>query len=156
VNHQRLDRRDFHRLTAAALSGLAAGGLIGCNKAPQESNATAEGGSAATGDAQLVKADVHLCRGLNDCKGLGKGEKNECRGQGTCATAKEHSCGGQNDCKGLGGCGETVGKNDCKGQGGCHVPLMEGAWKTLRERKESEWKEKNLPVGAAPEPAKAG
>jgi hypothetical protein len=32
---------------------------------------------------------------------------------------------------------------------------MEGAWKTLRERKEAEWKEKNLPVGPAPAPAKA-
>jgi len=108
------------------------------------------------GETIAIKAEVHLCRGLNDCKGQGNSGQNECRGQGTCATAKEHSCGGQNDCKGLGGCGETVGKNDCKGQGGCHVPLMEGAWKTLRERKAAEWKEKNLPVGPAPEPAKAG
>jgi hypothetical protein len=156
VQNQRLDRRDFHRLSAAALGGLAAGGLIGCSRPEGGPVMETAGKAEPASETQLVKADVHLCRGLNDCKSLGNGGKNECRGQGSCATVKEHSCGGQNDCKGLGGCGETVGKNDCKGQGGCHVPLMEGAWKTLRERKEGEWKEKNLPVGVAPEPAKAG
>lgn len=98
----------------------------------------------------VAKVEVHLCRGLNECKGQGKDAKNECRGQGTCATAKEHSCGGQNECKGLGGCGETVGMNECKTKGGCHVPLMDAAWDTLRKKKEDEWKEKKLDAGAAP------
>jgi hypothetical protein len=94
--------------------------------------------------------EVHLCRGLNDCKGQGKGGDNACRGQGACATAKEHSCHAQNDCKGLGGCGEDVGKNDCKGKGACAVPLMDSAWETLRKRKETEWGEKMLEFSAAP------
>jgi hypothetical protein len=131
------DRREFHRLSAAALSGLAAG-VVGCGKG------TPPGGTT------VAKADLHLCRGLNECKGQGKDGKNDCRGLGNCATAKEHSCGGQNDCKGLGGCGETVGANACKGHGGCQVPLMEGAWETLRKRKEGEWAEQKLEFGVAP------
>jgi len=135
----RLDRRDFHKLTSAALGGLAAGSLLGCNNPA--------GGKP---EATVAKAEVHLCRGLNECKGQGKGGENACRGQGTCATAKEHGCGGQNECKGLGGCGETAGANECKTHGGCHVPLMESAWETLRKRKEAEWTEKKLAVGDAP------
>lgn len=138
-------RRQFHKLTAAALSGLAAGAVLGCR-----------GQSApATPAATPTKADVHLCRGLNECKGQGKGGDNACRGQGACATAKEHACGGQNECKGLGGCGETAGENDCKTKGGCHVPLMEGAWTKLRAKKEAEWQAKNLEAGDAPPEAKA-
>jgi hypothetical protein len=141
MNSQPLDRRDFHKLTAAALSGLAAGAVLGC------------GGPTAAPPIAAAAADVHLCRGLNECKGQGKGGDNACRGQGACATAKDHSCAGENECKGLGGCGESAGANACKGQGGCHVPLMEGAWKKVRERKEAEWKEKELKPGEPP-PAK--
>src|SRR5688572_13546173 len=137
------DRRDFHRLTAAALGGLAAG-VSGCG----------ERGRPA-GDVAVAKADVHLCRGLNDCKGQGKDGKNDCRGQGTCATAKENTCGGQNDCKGLGGCGGKEGAKEWKGQGGCQVRLMTGAWETLRKRKEGEWGEKKLEFGSAPAVPKA-
>jgi hypothetical protein len=136
-----LDRRDFHKLTAAALSGLAAGSVLGCG---------GDSDSAPTGVAQ---SEVHLCRGLNECMGKGKGGDNKCRGQGACATAKEHACGGQNECKLLGGCGESVGANDCKGKGGCHVPLMDNAWQTLRKKKQAEWAAKKLE--AAEPPAKA-
>ena len=129
--------------------------MLGCS---DKSRGGKSGGGPAAKPAEeetvLAKAEVHLCRGLNECKGQGKDGQNSCRGQGTCATAKEHGCGTQNDCKGLGGCGETVGANDCKGQGGCHVPLMDAAWETLRKKKEGEWVEKKLEAGAAP--AKAG
>lgn len=137
---RRLDRRDFTKLTSAALGGLAAGSLIGCAKSS----------SGPVAEAPANKAEAHLCRGLNECKGQGKGGENACRGQGACATAKEHGCGGQNECKGLGGCGETVGANECKTHGGCHVPLMDSAWETLRKRKEAEWTEKKLEAGKAP------
>ncbi len=145
MQRSRFHRRDFNKLTSAALGGLAAGSILGCGKS--------SGGPAAkpAGDeATLAKAEIHLCRGLNECKGQGKDGQNSCRGQGTCATAKEHSCGGQNECKGLGGCGETAGANDCKGHGGCHVPLMDTAWETLRKKKEADWAEKKLDAGAAP------
>jgi hypothetical protein len=145
------DRRDFHKLTSAAIGGLAAGAMLGCSKG---GGPASKGGSSGTAGT-VAAAELHLCRGLNDCKGQGKGGDNACRGQGACATAKEHGCGGQNDCKGLGGCGEEVGANDCKGKGGCHVPLMtdppgESAWDKLRKKKEAEWKEKKLEAGAAP------
>src|SRR5262245_46122873 len=145
MDERELDRRDFHKLTTAALGGLAAGAVLGCSK-PGGNLA----GKPAAGEGAVAKVDVHLCRGLNDCKGQGKGGENACRGQGACATAKEHTCGGKNECKGLGGWGEKVGANDCKGRGGCQVPLMDDAWSTLRKRKEPEWTEKKLEAGAAP------
>jgi hypothetical protein len=143
MREERLDRRDFNKLTTAALGGLAAGSLLGCRSEP-----AAGPGPDATPVAS--GGEKHLCRGLNECKGQGKGGENACRGQGACATAKESSCGGQNECKGLGGCGDTAGANECKGQGGCHVPLMEGVWKKLRDKKEAEWKSKSAEFSAAP------
>jgi hypothetical protein len=140
ANHE-IDRRTFHQLTAAALSGIAAGSLAGCGG---EKPAAKPAGTAT------AVADVHLCRGLNDCKGRGKGGSNDCRGQGACATAKEHTCSGKNDCKGLGGCGGSEGANDCKGKGGCHVPLMDDAWDKLRKKMETQWAEKKQDFKAAP------
>src|SRR5262245_9477882 len=148
------DRRDFNKLTAAALGGLAAGTILGCGgdkPAPPAAGTPATPGPAAVA---ATTPEKHLCRGLNECKGQGKGGQNACRGQGACATVAESTCAGQNECKGLGGCGETAGANECKTKGGCHIPLMEGAWKKVRERKEAEWKEKKLESGSAP--AKAG
>ena len=148
MDKRHIDRRDFHKLTTAALGGLAAGSLLGCK--PQ-------GGAGGTAPAEttVAKAEVHLCRGLNECKGQGKGGDNACRGQGNCATAKEHTCGGENECKGLGGCGEKVGANECKGHGACHVPLMtdppgESAWDKLRKKKEAEWLKNMEEFGLAP------
>jgi hypothetical protein len=150
MTERSLDRREFHQLTAAALGGLAAGSVLGCGGG----NPPAPAAPAAPVAGTVAAAEKHLCRGLNECKGQGKGGQNACRGQGACATVAEHSCGGQNECKGLGGCGENVGANECKTKGGCHVPLMDSAWEKVRKRKETEWKEKNLTAGAPP--AKAG
>lgn len=154
MGNPRIDRRQFHQLTSAAFSGLAAGALVGCTSGGKQGGAPSSGKDGAESSRSvggvLAAAEVHLCRGLNDCKGLGKTKDNSCRGQGVCATAKEHTCGGQNDCKGLGGCGEAVGANDCKGKGGCQTPLMEGAWETLRKKKEAEWAAKKLEAGSAP------
>lgn len=151
MNQSRFDRRDFHRLTAAALGGLAAGQALGCRRQAAGPGASPEAqGPGEQAAGKTMAAELHLCRGLNDCKGLGADKQNDCRGLGTCATVRHHTCGGQNDCKGLGGCGETVGANACKGQGGCAVPLMDSAWETLRRRLEAQWKEKNLPFHPAP------
>lgn len=154
------DRRDFHKLTAAALGGLAAGSVLGCgdNKpaTPAATPPAATPPATTPAPTAVTAVEKHLCRGLNECKGKGKDGKNSCRGQGICATVMEHTCGGQNDCKGLGGCGETAGANECKEKGGCHVPLMESAWTKVRARKDAEWKEKKLEAGAAPPEAKKG
>ncbi|MFO1023363.1 MAG: hypothetical protein U0903_22125 [Planctomycetales bacterium] len=136
ANHGEWNRRDFSKLALAALGGM----ISGCQQdgagtptaKPPETAAAKE----TSKDAKVAPKELHLCRGLNSCKGLGGGAtagKNTFSSwQGVCATVAEHSCGGHNDCKGFGGCGAKAGQNDCKGKGGCHVPLMEDAWKTVR------------------------
>lgn len=104
-----LNRRDFQRLTLAAMGGLAVGAT-----APR---------LAAAAEGKSLLEEPHVCRGLNTCKNKsGCGEtkgKNACAGQGGCATAEKHDCKGQNTCKGQGGCGENPGENTCKAKGGC-------------------------------------
>lgn len=141
-----LDRRQFHQLTTAALSGILAGSMIGCGGDAKEV------GKAASSAANAADRDKHLCRGLNDCKGQGVSGMNDCRGQGDCATVAHHDCGTHNTCKGLGGCGATAGANDCAGKGGCRVPLMDGAWETVRQRMEGKWTSSKVEFGKAPAP----
>jgi hypothetical protein len=137
-NH--LSRRDFNKLTTAALGGMAAGTWTGCN-------------SATTNTAQAAP-DIHSCRGLNSCKGQGADAKNACAGQGTCATAKHHDCANKNDCKHQGGCGEAPGMNDCKTKGGCEVPMQPDMWQKARTQFEQRMKQDNKEIGAAPALAK--
>lgn len=146
-----LKRRDFSKLTLAALGGLVSGTAIGCSGDADTSAPPTSGDHDAStpdhdaGDSQAVAA--HACRGLNDCKSA----DNDCRGQGSCATkAWHHGCAGQNECKGQGGCGETALKNECKGQGECAVPLMDNVWEPAREEMEAKWKAADQAFGAAP------
>lgn len=146
-----LNRRDFGKLAGAALAGMAAANTTGCGPAATPSGeapaATATDTPAPASESKLA---LHLCRGLNECKGQGRGEDNACAGQGNCATVAEHLCGGQNECKGWGGCGGSPAENDCKGQGHCAVPLMDSAWKKLRQKFEKQMADKGVDVGAAP------
>ena len=162
-----LDRRDFHRLSLAALSGLVSG-AAGCSQ-PAAPPGGASGGAAAPGhdeqgaahagsdstvaltDAeQLLVDDKHVCRGLNTCKGLGRSKDNDCAGQGTCASITDHACAQQNECKGQGGCGENPGFNSCKEMGGCQVPLMDEAWTKARTAFEAALQKQGKTAGAAP------
>jgi hypothetical protein len=136
-----LSRREFHKLTTAAFSGMVAGTVLGCSSEKNPGGAQAGGVAAA--------ADVHACRGLNNCKGLGASKENACAGQGSCATAK-HECAAQNDCKHQGGCGEAPGYNDCKTKGGCAVPMSAGMWEKARERFEQEMKSQGKQYAGAP------
>jgi hypothetical protein len=166
-----LTRREFQALSAAALGGLLTGVLAGCGEPPAVNPAGAKGsgatGSGATGSGakgaadkgpgsapeefDMLASEVHVCRGLNTCRGRGLGGENSCAGQGDCATpAAHHDCGGSNECKGLGGCGETAGRNSCQGQGGCHVPLMAYAWTDARKHFEAQMKRAGKKFGAAP------
>ncbi|MBM4003333.1 MAG: hypothetical protein FJ295_08605 [Planctomycetes bacterium] len=152
-SHRELDRRRFHELSAAALGGLLAGAAAGCGSS-NDKGAGAGSGTGSSGAGSGIAAssgEKHTCRGLNECKGQGAGSKNDCRGMGDCATFASHSCGGQNACKGQGGCGENPALNECKGQGSCAIPLMPAAWKAVRERAESAWKEKGSEFGEAPD-----
>jgi hypothetical protein len=141
MSESQFNRRDFNKLSSAALGGLLAGTVGGC---------TPQGGQPIGGPSTAAAAEVHLCRGLNTCKGKGHDAKNTCAGQGSCATVKEHSCHAQNDCKGQGGCGEKPGENSCKGKGDCSVPLMDSAWKEVRKNLEERLKKDGVAVGPAP------
>ena len=132
-----MNRRDFGKLTAAALGGMVAGTALSGRAFADE------------GDSPLL-SEPHVCRGLNTCKGKGscktadnacKGH-NDCAGAGGCATAEKHGCNGENACKGQGGCGSKPGENACKGKGHCAVPLHDSAWKKARKNFEAAYKAK--------------
>ena len=149
-----LDRRDFHRLTIAALGGMVAGAASGCGG--QAGPATPTTASAIsltelTEVEKLIIDEPHVCRGLNSCQSLGRSQDNDCAGLGTCASIADATCGGHNACQGQGGCGEHPGMNSCKGQGGCHVPLMDVAWTTARRAFEAAMKKTGKNFGTAPE-----
>ncbi len=152
MKRNELNRRDFAKLTTAALGGMMAGSLVGCGGEKPAPEAGGGGGEqAAEADEQLLLVEPHVCRGLNTCKNKGASKENECAGQGTCATAKHHDCDGLNECKGQGGChGDLQGMNSCKEHGGCDVPLSENAWKAARTKFEELMKAKGNEVGAAP------
>ena len=136
-----MNRRDFTRLAAAALGGALAGArLAAAQDKPKKKDVS----------KPLLLQEPNVCRGLNACKGKGKGGKNDCAGMGQCATAKAHTCGGDNECAGLGGCGDTPGENKCNGKGDCHVPLSDKAWAKARKSYEAAMKKADKKFGDAP------
>jgi hypothetical protein len=130
MERDNLNRREFHTLAAAAVGGAIAGSIAGCSKKSGKSGVVDKKSTDEKGDGKV--AELHLCKGLNTCKGKGKGGKNDCKGMGSCATYKAHTCAGENDCKGQGGCQGKVGTNECKKKGSCNVPLTDDAWKEAK------------------------
>ncbi len=160
-----LSRRDFSKLTAAAFGGILAGTVAGCGddakkeetkKTPEEPKATPGDPSADANDGEvetdvaLLLEEPHVCRGLNTCKDKGASGKNDCAGQGTCASVEHHGCHAENACKGQGGCGDTAGINSCDKKGACHVPLMPDVWKKVRAKFEKAMTDSGKTAGAAP------
>jgi len=139
-----LNRRDFGRLTAAALGGAMAGTMLG-----ERALHAAEKGKAD--DSHWLK-DPHICCGLNSCKGRGKGAKNDCAGMGSCATVEAHGCAGQNGCAGQG----PSGDNSCKGKGSCGVPVSGSAWKGARSQWEAAMTKAGKKFGQAPKECGGG
>lgn len=139
-----LNRRDFGKLSLAALAGMYAG--------TRSANGADEKGKDKKKNPLLT--DKHVCRGLNTCKQKGADKKNSCAGTGSCAVAAAHTCGGGNECKGQGGCGQHPGENQCKGQGECNVPLQPAVWKKARKRFEELMKADGKKFGKAPAPPK--
>jgi hypothetical protein len=79
---------------AAAFAGLLGGTTARLNAQPASGHSEATAGSVFAG---VMAADdqkdlpKHACKGQNDCKGQGGGDKkhagkNACKGQGACAT----------------------------------------------------------------------
>jgi hypothetical protein len=136
-------RRDFAKLTIAALAGLTAG-----------SPAAAADASRRVQDPIL--SDPHICRGLNTCKSKDVTGHNQCAGTGTCATARYHPCKGHNECRGQGGCGDGPGTNECRGWGACDVPLKPGVWVVARQRFEKVMRQQRRRFGVPPLVARNG
>lgn len=159
------NRRDFNRLTAAALGGLMTGAAVGCGggeDAPApgpagtggETEAPPYDPSAGTGGSptEVALFGKHACRGLNECKGQGAAGDNDCAGSGTCSTTKDHACHYDNECKYQGGCGETPGANECKGKGECGTPIKaQATWDKARVMFEARMKTAEKTVLAASE-----
>lgn len=158
MKSENLKRRDFHRLTMSALGGMLAGGCVQAARDEEQSAAVAQDGQAKEDDKPkifvdpaLLLTEPHVCRGLNTCKGKGKGDENACAGQGACAAVAAHECATTNDCKGQGGCGGYPGQNTCKGKGHCAVPLSDKTWEIARKQFEHLMKDDGKKVGDAPE-----
>ena len=148
IEDKSLSRRRF--LTAAAVGGLLSGAIA---RAADEKKPDEKKPDEKENDPERLLGDNHTCRGLNACKGKGKGGDNACGGQGKCAIAEAHTCKGSNACKGQGGCGAHPGENACKGKGACHVPLKDETWKKARKTFEAAMKKAGKKVGEAPKAA---
>lgn len=144
MTRENMNRRDFHKLTLAALGGTLSGSMITACSSEEKS------GIADAGSEDPLLSGKHVCRGLNTCKGKGIGSDNECAGTGTCATAAHQGCGGGNECKGQGGCKQTAGRNACKGQGECRVPLSAQTWTKVRKKFETAMTKAGQKFGDAP------
>ncbi len=139
-----VSRRDFSRLTMAAVGGVFVG-----TSAMLAQDEDKDKKPQIYVDPSFLLKDPNVCRGLNTCKGKGKGD-HACAGQGACATVDSHTCAGENDCKGRGGCGGYPGQNTCKEKGHCAVPLSDKTWDIARKQFEHLMKDIDKKVGKAP------
>jgi hypothetical protein len=79
---------------AAAFTGLLGGTTVRVNAQPISGQSAATANSSAIAGVMIDSAKTlpkHACKGQNDCKGQGGGDKahrgkNSCKGQGACAT----------------------------------------------------------------------
>jgi hypothetical protein len=78
---------------AAAIAGLLGGTAARLNAQPTPGQSEATASSASIVGLLVAAKDLpkHACKGQNDCKGQGGGDKkhagkNACKGQGACAT----------------------------------------------------------------------
>lgn len=114
--------------------------------------------------------ELHVCAGLNACKGHDRTGSNNCAGTGYCATAEVHHCQTLNNCRGQGGCGLygdanqqlNPGNNECAWQGSCAVPIQAeryatfgpnqgtSVWLQARKLFEERMMKANRVVGEAP------
>jgi hypothetical protein len=90
-----------------------------------------------------IPLELHVCMGLNACKGHDRFGTNTCAGMGYCSTAEVHHCRTLNNCRGQGGCGlfgtaeddATPGANECAWQGACAVPIQAERFSTQGDNK---------------------
>lgn len=142
------------------------GGDIG----KDEREGAQESGPARIPSVKLQESvELHVCMGLNACKGHGYGRSGEMAGTGKCATVF-HVCHGANECRAQGGCGYSgsdaeqamPGDQTCRWNGSCASPINEGrvhaagpyrgtsVWKRARKIFERRMYEAGVPFGPAP------
>lgn len=159
-----VDRRKFHQLTMGALAGLLAGAAGSAAEAEGAEQAQRKPKRVVLANSLLLEPNI--CRGLNICKGKGRGDgaggPNKCVGMSICATAPSHTCNGSNQCRGLGACdvGDPnefqvgyPGENTCKGKGACGVPIplsKDHIWQQARRRFEAVLEDAGGKAGPAP------
>lgn len=162
--HESIDRRAFHQLTTAAFLGAAAGLTETAAVAAEPKPATKPLKPADRGNPLLLEPNI--CRGLNTCKGKGRGDgrggANQCVGTSTCALVATHICAGNNECRGQGACdvGDPAiyqinypGENTCRGKGACGVPITadkDHIWRQARRRFEALMADIGGRAGTAP------
>ncbi|TQM77810.1 hypothetical protein FHX81_0047 [Saccharothrix saharensis] len=113
--------------------------------------------------------ELHVCMGLNACKGHDESGQAKLPGTGTCATAL-HVCHGDNQCRGQGGCGYAgseveqtkPGEQSCSANGSCASPINEcrvasagpfkgtSVWKLARTRFEARMWDAGVAFDPAP------
>lgn len=151
---------------AADLQQLLAGGEIG----ERRHNAASEAGPTRTEPVKLQQSiELHVCMGLNACKGHGRDCTGDLAGMGDCATVL-HVCHGANECRAQGGCGYSgtdaeqakPGDQTCRWNGSCASPINESrvhaagpyrgtsVWKRARMIFEHRMYESGVPFGPAP------
>lgn len=128
-----------------------------------------EAGAPAVEPTTDQIVELHVCMGLNACKGHGLEGSGEMAGMGKCATA-QHVCHGGNNCRGQGGCGYSgsdleqakPGNQACAENGSCASPINvsrvssagpnkgKSVWKLARALFEQRMYEAGLPFGPSP------
>ncbi|MFD5227606.1 hypothetical protein ACFWJ5_03550 [Streptomyces qaidamensis] len=144
--------------------------LLGGDAGRQKHLEAVEAGPLRIPPAELQEAvELHVCMGLNACKGHGVRKTGEMAGMGECATVF-HVCHGANECRRQGGCGYSgsdaeqakPGDQNCRWNGSCASPINESrvhaagpyrgtsVWKRARKIFEQRMFEAGIPFGPAP------
>ncbi|HVE57398.1 MAG TPA: hypothetical protein VNB22_11265 [Pyrinomonadaceae bacterium] len=114
-----------------------------CSTPPPPTPMPTPSPSSTAATVATAPLELHVCMGLNACKGHDRFGTNSCAGTGFCSTAAIHHCRTLNDCRGQGGCGlygtaeddATPGANECAWQGACAVPIQAERFSTQGENK---------------------
>lgn len=145
---------------------IVSGGSIGAERRRSAHEAGVSSSSAQPVGATL---ELHVCMGLNACKGHDVDGTARMAGMGTCATV-QHACHGDNACRGQGGCGYAgsefeqtkPGDQACKWNGSCASPINvsrvfsagpykgKSVWRRARAIFEARMYEAGIPFGPSP------
>ena len=143
MDGSQMNRRDFQRLTAAALGGVIGGSM----HAPPRRCGRRHGEVAAGRTPRLSRAEH-----LQGEKRLRRDQRQERHVPAKAAAPRPRSTTAKAriPAKGQGGCGEHPGENTCKAKGSCEVPLKDKAWDKARANFEAAMKKAGKKFGPAP------